>query len=749
MSKDFFTDIDLNGNRILNVDLDVDVDLDAHNLDPEAHPDIRQLIADLANEGVNTLATNEPITLANSGQVIAERRTSGGTWDHDLQEPGAAIYDPVTELWIAPYSGRGAGETQVGAVLSTDGGVTWGAHPDNPILATIPYPDHGNPAIGSDLGFEDPYLVKDATTGTVWRDSDGCAHIYVEEKYYALHVGVGLWKSAPNTLSDWTWEGQVVPNGGGAPQKWDATDRTSPTVIHHNGLLVMLFEGRWIPDSNEQPQWQSGTEYEAGDVAWRNPSDVAFYRALTTHTSTSSPPEDEPTLWERTYGQLGKVGIAWSDDEGETWEVADEPLVDYTGTWAVDSIVPDDVILVDGKWVLLCHGQNTAGSYNSIGRLSTTDEPATWGPESFTELPGNPVTTLTNTLMCWGNDPKQALRQTAFGLERMVVVQPDPDWDEARIASIQQNVEAVQGDIIDLQAADVVHDSRLDALEGAAPEPTDLLPTELGVTNLPPRVAATEFDFTTDSASENAVGPGPGSVLTLPNARIESVDPPYPDTFAVGAGTVLPGAPVAGARLLGVTVRIAVEGIDYDFSEIVPFAQLLDVNGGFQPATGRVIATGGWGEAFGGGVTFATIVDAEAAQSEQVVTFWLDSPVEDAGPFSFIVIAGWLNFSGEGTLGDGSAYDIATVEWLWDRVASGGGGGGGAPDPHAETHQLEGDDELALDAAQITAGTLDPSRIPSGIARIVNTDTNSGNTIYVGSVAPTSPATGDVWIQVP
>jgi hypothetical protein len=69
--------------------------------------------------------------------------------------------------------------------------------------------------------------------------------------------------------------------------------------------------------------------------------------------------------------------------------------------------------------------------------------------------------------------------------------------------------------------------------------------------------------------------------------------------------------------------------------------------------------------------------------------------------------------------------------------------------PHAGSHENGGDDELELDASQITTGTFSTSRIPSGIARIVNTDGDPGNTIYVGSVTPASPAVGDVWIETP
>jgi hypothetical protein len=652
--------------------------IEAHNQDFQAHLDIRQIIEDLTK--TNTLATNEPITLANSGQVIAERRTSGGTWDHDLQEPGAAIYDPVTETWIAPYTGttQANGWAQVGAVLSSDGGVTWTAHPQNPILPFVSSPTHGNSNFSNLLASEDPYIAKDAATGTVWRDSEGRAHIYTEEKYGATHVGVGVWKSAPNTLSDWIWEGQVVAPGlpdvngtayGGQETRWDATDRTSPVVVHHNDLLVMIFEGRWIPQSGQTPAWAEGVEYEAGYIVWVDGSPLRYYRAKVTHTSTSVLPADDPTKWEETIGQQGKIGVAWSDDEGETWEVANDPIVGYTGTWAVDSIVPDDLILVNGKWVLICHGQNSAGSYASIGRFSTTEAPSLWSPSSFTELPGNPFTNSTVTLMCWGNDPTQALRLTPLAIERMSVVQPDPAWDEARIASIQQNVEDVQGDITDLQAVDVIYDGRLDALEAAVtepPEPTDLLPTELGVTKLPPRVAATEFGFSTDFFG---IPLGEGSSLTLPSARIEATDPPYPNVFACGAGTFSPPAPATGARLLGVTFRIAVDGTD--LTDILAALQLLDDT--FQPALGRVISTGGWSTS--NEYTASTLVDPVAAQDEQRVTLWLDEPVEDPEAGSFLAAAFWIAFDETSSIGDGSAYDITSVEWLWDRVASGGGEG--------------------------------------------------------------------------
>lgn len=305
------------------------------------------------------LGSIAPIDVDAVGDPIAVQ--GGGDWEMwGLREPGAAIYDPATAMWIATYTGRGhvvAGNSavtaSVGAVLSTDA-ENWFPHPQNPLT-------------GADQG-EDPYLAKDAATGLLWRDSHGRALMFTEEKDFDVHRGVEIWRSDPNALTGWELVGRAVDRG--APGSWDATDRTSPTVIHDGGRLVLLFEGRNL-----------------------------------------------------LAGQEGEVGLAVSTDEGESWEVSPEPVLGRGnhGAWNANSVVPDDLLRLNGRWVLLAHGQ--LGSRWSVGRYETEAEPATWTIGTLTELPGNPMTSDADTVMAWGDDPLQALRVSPDGsrLERLVV----------------------------------------------------------------------------------------------------------------------------------------------------------------------------------------------------------------------------------------------------------------------------------------------------------------------------------------
>jgi hypothetical protein len=111
----------------------------------------------------------------------------------------------------------------------------------------------------------------------------------------------------------------------------------------------------------------------------------------------------------------GRIGIARSSDEGQTWTVDAQPIVVPSGLpWSQRAVVPDDLIHVGGTWVLLGHGQDVDGAW-TVGRFATTDEPSQWGPGSFTERPGNPLTQSSETVMVWGNDPSRAMMVTGDG----------------------------------------------------------------------------------------------------------------------------------------------------------------------------------------------------------------------------------------------------------------------------------------------------------------------------------------------
>lgn len=292
-----------------------------------------------------TLVSDYPIELNPVGGPIAVAGTDN--WDlYELREPGAVSYDPVTDSWIALYTGRGhvvegnsAVTASIGAAVSNDG-ETWSPHPQNPLT--------GVGALGGVGQGEDPYLAKNPD-GTVYRDSAGRALMFTEEKDFDVHRGVLLWRSGVNTLNDWTRFGRVLDRG--APGSWSATDVTSPTVVRDGSRLVMLFEGRNMPS------------------------------------------------------QQGEIGIAYSYDDGETFTAAADPIVTRgaTGTWNAISIVADEVILVDGTWVLLGHGQS--GTQYFPGRFSTTDGPDEWTTGSFSELPVNPITYQSDSVAAWGDDP--------------------------------------------------------------------------------------------------------------------------------------------------------------------------------------------------------------------------------------------------------------------------------------------------------------------------------------------------------
>jgi hypothetical protein len=61
-----------------------------------------------------------------------------------------------------------------------------------------------------------------------------------------------------------------------------------------------------------------------------------------------------------------------------------------------------------------------------------------------------------------------------------------------------------------------------------------------------------------------------------------------------------------------------------------------------------------------------------------------------------------------------------------------------------------GDINANMDTLDTTIKSVSDA-IPTVTVNLINTDSNSGNTIYVGSVDPDvsyTPVTGDVWIEV-
>lgn len=211
--------------------------------------------------------------------------------------------------------------------------------------------DPANPVTGVVVQAEDPYFAKNLD-GTMYRDGAGLAYMYCEEKAgYATQRGVELWRSGANVLTGWTLYGRVLDRGGVGT--WNENDSTSPVVFWDGTQFVMLFEGR-------------------------------------------SPTQD------------GSTGVAYSPD-GLTWtEGLNNPLIGSDEPWG-GYTVPDDIIHVNGQWVLLVHGPS------SEARYVASDAPADWDALSFTELIDNPLDSPANTVMFWLNDPKAVVREQPDG----------------------------------------------------------------------------------------------------------------------------------------------------------------------------------------------------------------------------------------------------------------------------------------------------------------------------------------------
>lgn len=266
---------------------------------------------------------------------------ASGTWDaNKIHENGNMVWDATTGQWIMTYTGESSdGLDHVGALLSADGN-TWAPHPDNPISGAT--------------NAEDPYIAR-TVAGEVWRDSDGKALMFCEEKPTATaHRGINLFKSGVNVLTGWTFFGRVLDQGTAG--QWDDQDVTSPIVVHDGTQLVMLYEGR------------------DGSLS----------------------------------GEGSSIGLATSADEGETWtRGGTNPILDRLDTaWATSALVCDDVIKVGSTWVLIGHCSDVIPNFFLSGRWSTTDDPGSWDDTSFTEMTGNPFSTVTNSLMFWKNDPR-------------------------------------------------------------------------------------------------------------------------------------------------------------------------------------------------------------------------------------------------------------------------------------------------------------------------------------------------------
>ena len=571
------------------------------------------------------LGSQERIALLPTGTPVAVFDT--GDWDDlQLREVGQAIYDPVTEQWIATYSARRASDAfaSIGAALSDDG-ETWTPHPQNPIAAIGTGP-HANDA------HEDPYICKDLTTGEVWRDSSGRALMFTEEKDGATQLGINLFRTASNSLEDWTLFGQVLDVGDAG--QWDETDRDSPVVFHHDGWLWMLYEGRNLPD------------------------------------------------------QQGWIGLAVSADEGETWSLvaspywqiwADEPMASdppfadpsAEGTWFSLSLVPDDVVMIDGAVVLLCHGQGVDENYH-CGRFVARTNPFTIDDGSWAGwavrwamVASDPIDSEADTIMCFGNDPTRAvhLDDAAHEMHVQLVVPGSVPPLDRRVGELETAVAPLAGlaEVVDGVSADVDDLGSVLAAESALNDDQDLL-----IGRIAPRTAVESFDLTTGDFE----GPTPGGTLTLPDAVIESTVPPYDGTGSCMALAFSPAPPTSDARLLGAKVRLSVDGVD--LIDVRANVLVLDM-GGFSPLPARVAITGGWTAP--DPVTYVVAdLDDPAAGDEQELVFHLDPIVDTPDPGAFGIFVGYQQTDIAPDIGAGSAIHVHSIDWLWDYTPASGGG---------------------------------------------------------------------------
>lgn len=211
-----------------------------------------------------------------------------------------------------------------------------------------------NPLDATNLG-EDPYLVKDVETGFLWRDSSGRALMFAEEKIGTTQRGILLWRSSPSTLDDWVLFGRILDKGD--PGSWCSADVDSPVVVWDGSKLVMLFEGR---------------ESASGG---------------------------------------GSIGLGFSFDEGETWTVLPDPIIEPFSPYT--AMVCDDLVKVANGWVLICHvGMPSGGSeeFFHTERFSTlTEDPSSWDETSFVRMWDQELWGGTDCLMLFGSDSSRGI----------------------------------------------------------------------------------------------------------------------------------------------------------------------------------------------------------------------------------------------------------------------------------------------------------------------------------------------------
>jgi hypothetical protein len=614
-----------------------------HALDAFLRDSERLEILRNGNIHAGTLASSLALNVPFVGDVVLASGTPG--WYEEIREVGNVLEDQSVEdggtgQWIWTFSGRGGPDgTKAGAIFSDDGGETWS---DPPVNLT---PD-GQQA-------EDPYIAKDLATNLVYRDSQGRAYLYAEEKIVHLHVGICAWRSTPGTWDFTEYLGQVAAPG---PEgSWNATDISSPIV---------------------------GVD-TAGDGSWHLFVEGRRDPGLSLPTS-----------------QEGQIGHGVSDD-GLSFTLDDDPIIPGTdGAWDSLSTVPDDIALIGTVWNLTAHGQWDDGFY-AFGVYQTTDDPADWNAESFVDHPNNPIVDTAAPggghlaeVMFWGDDYRYAASIAFAGLYKARIALDDPPFvDPERVDVIYAEVEEQSTRLTSLEFKDIVHDSSIDDIW-----------TNIG--NLGGRIDNTEFDITqlqTDvvEASKKEVldqartwhkievveETNPGTdiqTLGQPDALdgASSTTPPNLDLITstfTGAGTQGlywdSPTPPDGMTLLGVRVS----NVQFSNNGVV-----LIIDG----VSSSPVA--GW-TGRDGVVAEGLSVISVAAESYTTGTIALVDPTTD--PMRLVIGIG-------GNLGEGPyTGQVGTVEWLFTPEAASGGGGAELPIQISDVENLQ--DELDGKAATV------------------------------------------------
>ena len=273
---------------------------------------------DTTNHPTNPIIIDELPTWQN-GQV---REASNAWCDDDY------CYVYITGVSSADNS-RSSGLFTT-TIADIDHASGWPGYANNPVLT----------------GCEDAFITMEATTtsGELWQDSSSDYWIFCERYSGATEEG-DINAFSCSTLVSCTAEGVVLSPS--ADSSGDNDWVGSPTVVHYQGVLYMLYEGSQDPST------------DADDI---------YYATATVA---------DPTSWSK-----------WTNSGNEAEPILD---ADNAGQWGQDGLVPDS-LTYDGssRWVMIGHAQPPTEGQFSSGRWHTQDAPSDWDDSSFTELGVNP-----------------------------------------------------------------------------------------------------------------------------------------------------------------------------------------------------------------------------------------------------------------------------------------------------------------------------------------------------------------------